>query len=1070
MQNPSPAYNEKLLSQIPALKQLINLGYTYLSPKQALEERYNKNSNILLEKILTEQLRKINRIHYRSEEYLFSEENIQAAIQKIKNPVYDGLLKTSENIYDLLTLGTSLEQALEGNLKSFPFKYIDFNDFKNNVFHVTAEFSLECRLAAETRRADIVIFINGIPLVVIECKKPSVDLQEAIYQLISYQKDENIPKLFTYAQILIAVNSQAAKYATTASKFEYWAIWREQQENPLLTKSVHDKLSSAEKEMLFQGDFSKARRHFNILDQAGERAITEQDRLIFSLCERKRLLDLVFNYIVYDSGNKKIARYQQYFVIKATIERILAKSNSGLAHHGGMIWHTQGSGKSLTMVMLVRSILMSKELKNPRILLVTDRLDLDKQLANTFKACGLTLARASSGRNLLEHLKKQSVIISTVINKFDKAMNSDTYTDESSEIFVLVDESHRTNFGNFAASMRKILPNACYLGFTGTPLLKEEKNNFRRFGDLIEPHYSIRQAVEDKAVVPLLYEARLVDIRQNQTAIDLWFERHTEGLSKQEKADLKKKFAKAKMLQKTDQVVYTIAFDISEHFRKNWQGTGFKAQLVAPNKKTAIKYHNYLNEIALVSSQVVISPPEDKEGEADEESEAAEVNRFWKSMMDKYGTEKQYAESVINEFQNGDELEILIVVDKLLTGFDAPRNTILYLCRILKEHTLLQAIARVNRLCEKKEYGFIIDYAGVGDELGKAFNIYDSLSNYDAADIEGAFNSIDLEISRLPQLHSNLYDHFKDIPNKLDEEAYEQRLANEEIREAFHDSLSEFSKALKIALSSETFIREETREKINLYKESLKRFFNLKEAVKIRYAEGIDYKKYDKKIEKLMNTHIYAGEVIPLHTKPLDIFDEKSFKEIESATGFYEKKTLAARADMITSAMKKEILEKLLDTDPEFYKKFSERIQAAIDDFRAKRISDLEYLKEAADIRNSLVSKKRDDVPEIISSKPEAAAYYATVRPFYERYKEVFSGSLDDLALMTALEMLRILDLEQKVDFWNDENAKKRLENLLDDFFFDEIKAKHGLKLELDDIDELIERLIQIAKSRRASL
>ncbi len=268
MQNPSPAYNEKLLSQIPALKQLINLGYTYLSPKQALEERYNKNSNILLEKILTEQLRKINRIHYRSEEYLFSEENIQAAIQKIKNPVYDGLLKTSENIYDLLTLGTSLEQALEGNLKSFPFKYIDFNDFENNVFHVTAEFSLECRLAAETRRADIVIFINGIPLVVIECKKPSVDLQEAIYQLISYQKDENIPKLFTYAQILIAVNSQAAKYATTASKFEYWAIWREQQENPLLTKSVHDKLSSAEKEMLFQGAFSKARRHFNILDQA----------------------------------------------------------------------------------------------------------------------------------------------------------------------------------------------------------------------------------------------------------------------------------------------------------------------------------------------------------------------------------------------------------------------------------------------------------------------------------------------------------------------------------------------------------------------------------------------------------------------------------------------------------------------------------------------------------------------------------------------------------------------------------------------------------------------------------
>lgn len=1100
MQNLAPAYDEKLLSQIPALKQLINLGYIYLSPKEALAERYNKNSNILLERILAEQLKKINRINYRGEEYLFSEENIQAAIQKLKNPQYDGLLKTSEDVYDLLTLGCSLAQSVEGDLKSHSFKYIDFKDIENNVFHVTAEFSVERNHSTEPRRPDIVVFVNGIPLIVMECKKPSIDLAEAVTQLLLYQRDENIPKLFIYSQILIAINSREAKYATTGAASEYWGIWRElESKDEEMQRSVSKKLSSAQKDELFQGDFSKARRYFNIQDQAGKRLLTEQDKLIFSLCRRDRLLDLVFNYMIYDSGNKKIARYQQYFVIRSTMARISAPLNGtfaeigvrqqypNLERNGGIIWHTQGSGKSLTMVMLVRAITMSKDISNPRILLVTDREDLDKQLTNTFKACGLSMKKASSGRNLIAHLKNQESIITTLIHKFDKALNAESFQDESGNIFVLVDESHRTNFGNLHASMRKMLPNACYLGFTGTPLLKAEKNNFSKFGGLIEPHYSIRQAVEDKAVVPLLYEARLVDISQNEAAIDLWFERHTVDLSKDQKTSLKKKYSSPKMLQKTDQVIYMVAFDINEHFMKNWQGTGFKAQLVTPNKKTAIKYYNYLRDLGSIKSAVIISPPQDLEG-TDDEGDVSEVNHFWQQMMEKYGSEKNYTDSIINEFKKGDELEIIIVVDKLLTGFDAPKNTVLYLCRTLKEHTLLQAIARVNRLAEAKEFGYIVDYANVVSELDKAFNIYDALEGYDKTDLEGAFANIDMEISRLAQVNSNLWNIFKEVQNKTDDEALQQELAKDSLREEFYDALNEYSKVLKIALSSEKFIRNESQPKINRYKHDLRYFYNLKEAVKQRYADTVDFKKYDKKIEKLMNTYIYANEIVPLN-QPVNIFSEESFNQLKSGKGHYANLSVAAKADELASVMKKEIVEKLALEDPVYYQSLSERIQKTIEEFRNKQISDVEYLQEMIDVRNNKIThKKREDIPAEISNNDEAAAYYSAIKPFYIRYLEDDVNAeievrvncqnepseasktvkLNELTVLTALKFIQILDLEQKVDFWNDENAVKKVMNLMDDFFYDEIKAIHRLQLSTDDMDEIIDKVMQIAKYRRS--
>ena len=1059
------ATNEKLTSQIPALQLLIGLGFEFLTPAEALRERQDRRSNVLLESILRNQLKEINRIRYKNSEYLFSEENVQSAIQKLKNIKYDGLLKTNEAIYDLITLGTAMEQTIEGDSKSFNMNYIDWRNPGRNKFHVTVEYSVERSRSTETARPDIVLFVNGIPFCVIECKAPQVEVEQAVSQSIRNQNDDYIPKIFIYSQMVLALNKNSAMYATTGTAAKFWGVWKEPQMDN--GEREFEKLAAVVNQPLAKDDIAGISTTFNVKPEAftGNRLVTEQDKSLFSLCRPKRLLELAWKFTVFDGGIKKIARYQQYFVIKSTLNRV-KHFDSTNSRKGGVIWHTQGSGKSLTMVMLARNLALDPEILNPRIVLVTDRDDLDKQLGNTFAACGLEANRATSGRNLLELVaEKKSGIITTLIHKFDKAYAVKKYQDESPDIFILVDESHRTQFGSFSARMRQMFPHACYLGFTGTPLLKKEKNNFTKFGELVEPHYSITQAVEDGAVVPLLYEGRHVEMTQNREAVDLWFERHTQGLTKEQQADLKRKYARAEMLNKADQVIYMRAFDISEHFRSNWQGTGFKAQLVAPNKASALKYNAHLNEIGMVSSEVVISPPDMREGYEETDDETTdEVVKFWQKMMKRYGSEEEYTKQLINQFKHGSEPEILIVVDKLLTGFDAPRNAVLYLCRVLREHTLLQAIARVNRLHEGKEFGFIVDYASVLGELDKALTMYSAFEGFDESDLVGTLTSINSEIEKLPGRYSDLWDLFKTVKHVYDEEAYEVLLADDELREEFYGRLSEFGKTLGIALSSEKFLTETEEKTLFRYKADLRKFQLLKASVKLRYAEAIDYRDYEPKIKKLLDTHIQASEVVQLN-EPVNIFDDKMFNQVKEEQGVYQtKKTTASKADTIAHATKKVITEKM-DEDPAFYEKFSKLIQQAIEDFRAKRISDLDYLNKVVDIRNKVVGKVHDDIPDKLSGNEDAMAFFGGLKPFLEKH-ELGEEDVESAAADTAIAIHGILEKHKKVHFWDDEDAQKQAVNEIDDYLYDELKTVRGIELSLDQMDDIIEKVLQVAKHR----
>jgi type I restriction enzyme R subunit len=1065
-------FDEKYLSQIPALQVLVNLGYQYLTPAEALTARGGKAANVLLEELLREQLKKLNRIQHKGGSYLFSEENIQSAVQRLKNIKYDGLLKTNEAAYDLLTLGVALEQSIEGDLKSFTLNYVDWRNPANNVYHVTAEFGVERSRSLECCRPDIVLFVNGIPFAVLECKSPKVEVVQAISQVIRNQRDEYIPRLFTYAQMVLAVNKNEARYATTGTPAKFWSKWKEDVTDAEIAPLLEHPLPESVKASLFDLAFAELGVREELAPYLVGRQVTEQDRALYALCRPERLLEMAWAFTVFDGGVRKIARYQQVFAIREVLARVKQTDDSG-KRRGGIVWHTQGSGKSLTMVMLARALALDPAIPNPRIVLVTDRVDLDKQLGNTFAACGLSPDRAESGRHLVELVADgKAHIVTTLVHKFDKALAYKKFSDDSPDIFVLVDETQRTQLGGYSARMRQMFPRACYIGFTGTPLLSREKSDVAKFGGVIHT-YAIDQAVADGAIVPLLYEGRMVELEQNQAAIDIWFERHTQGLTDQQKADLKKKYARAEMLNKAEQVIYMRAFDISEHFRQNWQGTGFKAQLVAPNKASALRYKAFLDELGAVTSEVIISPPDEREGfdeiDADESTDA--VVAFWQRMMKRHGSEDDYNKNIVNAFKNGEEPEILIVVDKLLTGFDAPRNTVLYLTRRLKDHSLLQAIARVNRLYEDetgskaKDFGYIIDYVGVLGELDQALTTYSALDGFEEADLRGALASIHEETKALPQRHAELWDLFKTVRNKQDEEAFEQLLADDKLRAGFYECLSAYAKTLAIALSSERFVTDTPEQKLRAYKNDLKRFVNLKAAVKLRYAESVDYRDFEPRIQKLLDTHISASEVVQLNP-PVNIFDDAAFQKVveEQGAGGDGEKNLGAKADMIAHATKRAINERL-EQDPAFYEKFSKLIQQAIDDYRAKRLSDLEYLQRVTAIKDAVVSRKDDDLPEVLGGDADAAAVYGLLRPFIAAHTTDV-GQAQITAAEIAKAVWETFRRNRKVGYWDDLDAQRRTVNEIDDYLYDQVKDARGIPLSTEEMDEIIEKTMQLARHR----
>ena len=1042
-------YDEINISQIPALEVLRKIGYIVISPDAAESIRGNLY-NVILKDILYRQLKLFNSFEYMGTKYKFSERNIQQAMEDIDEALTDGLIKTNEKIYDSLLFGRSYPEKLTDidGTKSFNINYIDWERPENNVFHVVEEFTVERENGKSNIRPDIVLFINGIPFGVIECKKASISIDQGISQMLRNQGQDYAPHLFKYIQIVMSTNKNETKYATTGTPKKFWAIWKEDKES--------------DEYKWFLGQLEKT---------VIGRIPTTQDKNIISIFHPKRILDILKYFTLFDKNIKKIARYQQYFAVKEIVKTIEQTDKSG-NRQSGVIWHTQGSGKSLTMVMFARYILAELAESHPKVLVITDRIELDDQIHTTFTHSRLRAARASSGNHLVKLINDNGAdIITSLVHKFETAVKFQEPV-KSKDVFILIDESHRTQYGELSIKMRQVFPNACYLGFTGTPLMKKDKSTMIKFGSRMIHKYTIKDGVDDKAIVPLLYEGRLVEQTVNRNAIDKRLEMIIRNLNDKQKEELKSKWSKFEMIASSEQRIRLIADDIYVHFIQFYKNTPFNAILATNSKFDAIRYKEAFDEYDNISTAVVISPPDEREGFEDVDEEPKDrVLRFWKKVMEGYSDLQKYENSIKSEFVDGDEIDILIVVDKLLTGFDAPKASVLYIDKPLKEHSLLQAIARVNRLYEGKDFGLIVDYRGLIEELDSALKAYSGsgLENFDGGDLEGALVDVISIVGYLRQAYSNLVAIFKGVKNRQDKEEFELTLADEEIRNDFYNELTQFGKYMGIALESEHVYAALGDKDIALYKRELKFYQELRASVKLRYSDTIDHKEYESKMRNLMDTYIAAEDVIQI-TAPVDIMNEKAFEEELLRLG-----SPVAKADAIRTRIAKRITQKW-DENPSYYKKFSERIEEIISQYREKRISDADYLERMNKVKKDFREGYSGAVyPEKIEYNINAQAFYGVVKEviqdegLYPSNSETAHESeaiynMEEIMAAISINIDEIIFKYSKVDWHDNEEVHKDIKSELLDLFYMGRGQFKGITL--DTIDKIIESIINVALRR----
>ena len=976
----TPDTSENKIQQ-NSINLLQSLGYKFISREENLKLRGGKSSEVLFREILTKKLGEINGYEYKGKRYKFSQSNILKAVDELAGvSLNEGLMVANERITNLLLLGTSLEENLEdGTKRSFSFKFIDFENLQNNDFYVTEEFEVS-RVsqsdALKHRRPDLVLFINGIPIVVIELKKSSVSLENGIKQLEKEQGKDEIAHLFKYIQLTIAANGNAARYGTTGTAFKFYSAWKEQDE-------------------------AKAKESLKSLINGRE--VSTLDMTLFALLSKDRLLRLIRHYILFDKRMKKVCRYQQFFAIEETLKRVSAKKEGARA--GGLIWHTQGSGKSLTMVMLTK--LLKQIYINSKIIVVTDRIDLDGQIHDTFENTDVKAGRASSGSDLIEKLQSGVSVITTLVHKFEKVKNQKVVIRDG-DIFVLVDESHRTQGGDLHKAMKKALPLACYIGFTGTPLLKREKNSFAKFGGEIH-RYTIDDAVKDGAVLPLLYEGRYVGQEVlDPEGLTRKFDLISRELGDEAKRDLQQKWARFERVASSEQRLELIAVDINEHIKKTLKESGFKAMLATQRKYDAIKYHEIFEEFGEIKSAYVISSNEHEELEGGHKEYVAKA---WQDTIRGYGSEEEYLKHVKDEFIYGDEIDLLIVVDKLLTGFDAPRASTLYIDKQLKEHNLLQAIARVNRLYDGKDYGYIIDYRGLLGELDQALTSYASLSGFDPEDITGAVIDVRSGIIKAKTYYTHLDDLFSSVKFKDDLESYVAVLEDVQKRDDFKEWLSQFARAFKLALSSEKICDILSDEEIKAYKQKVKFYNELRKAVQLRYHEACDFGKYEAQMQKLLDTYINAQGVNEL-TKLVNIFETEFDDEVQRVEG------KNAKADTIISAVSAVVKEKM-DSNPAFYKSIAQQIQDIIDEYKAKRLSEEEKLTKAKllkDLITGALKSNEDRYPKEFNANKILFAIYDNL---LDILGDVGLADVEVVAKNLSLKFYEIYEKASKKPEWH---------------------------------------------------
>ncbi len=1036
-------FNERPESQDRALRELQAMGYKYI-PRAEAEQKRGHLSRVLFEDVLREFLSSQS-YTYRGEQAPFPEDAINEAIRDIDVPIERGLMFSNKAIYDRLIYGKSCDVNLyDGNSQSFDISYIDWEHPEKNIWQVTDEFSVE-RTNGKYARPDIVILVNGIPLVVIECKKSSVDVEEGVKQNIRNWQPDYIPQLFKFNQLALAMNPESVKYGTAGTKQEFYCKWHEE-------------------DVQWQEDAAKR--------YVDDGHITEQDKVIVSMLSKKRLLEIIRFFILYDSGIKKVARYQQFFGVENAMNRITGED--GCRDRGGVIWHTQGSGKSLTMVMLVKRIIAEEKIINPRFVLVCDRLNLIKQLRDNFIHTGMDPVEATTGRGLVSLLKDTSnTIIATTINKFEAAAKSRTKILDDN-IFLLIDESHRSHTGEFHNMMNEVLPNAFRVGFTGTPLLKKDKNNtYLKFGRQIGNSYKFEDGIRDGVIVPLVYDGRIVPQQVTSDRIDDYLKRILDPLTEAQKEDMRRKWSSFMHLAQTEQRLSMIAFDIHEHFLNYCKPRGFKAMVAVTTRATAVRLQHAINELGGIRAAALICDSS-VSTEGDEglvtSNDKIIINDFFKKEVEpRFGAKyEDYEEYVKNNIIGGEDVDIVIVQSMLLTGFDAPSLGVLYVDKPMKEHSLLQAIARVNRIAVGKDFGLIVDYWGLFGNLNSAMEMYSDdksgLSGYDPADIANTIVTAAEGKEKLEHSHKDLWALFaganfdQNNPRAwmayFDKDDFEE---SQKLREEFYEKLSSFSKMMNLAVGNYSLYQSVGFEQMQQYKSDLLFFQKLRLSLMKIYAEKVEFSRYEDGIRNLLNTFV-TSEPVEIVAEPVAIHDKVAMdKQLEEIEG------QKAKAAYIHTRVVSELESKRYE-DPILYKRFSDRIRSTIAEYKRSR-DDSAYLacmkKMAEDLREGFTG---NSYPTVIINDSDAKAFYGVVSDILKEQTEE-TVEIDNAIGKLALDIKMAIQYLARVDWRSSTPIRKKMNQAIEDLLWD-FCDEYGIDLPIDKLDMLIENIIKTAISR----
>ena len=976
---------------------------------------------VILEDVLRQSIKRINP--------WIEEDQIDYVVRRLKDPQANSLFEANREIHELLLENIPVSENRKTREKSPSVYIIDFKNPENNSFIAISQFKVNIPGTEKHIVPDIVLFVNGLPLVVVECKSPSRadPIGEAIEQIFRYSnrrgEKEGNEKLFWYNLFSVATARYTAKYGTITSDYEHFVEWKDPY--PYSLSDIDPTATT----------------------------ITSQQILVQGMLNKNTLIELLHTFTIFKDNIKVVPRYQQYRAVKKIIERI--KNGKTPEEKGGIVWHTQGSGKSLTMMYVVRAMFHDEELRKYKVVFITDRKDLERQLKGVSKGVGFTVHVARSVEHLKELLKTNTPdLVMGLVHKFQERELKAPFPvlNTSPNILVMIDEAHRSQYKFLGANLRHALPNAVKLAFTGTPIEKTEKT----FGDYIDK-YSIRQAVEDGVTVEIVYEGRVhgAEISDEESA-----NRKFEDVFKDFSADERRLTLgrTLKLYLEAKQVIRDKAKDMIEHYITHVFPNGLKAQVVAVSRLAAIRYKHAL-ELALKEK---IKELEEKGTNLDLEtlkrlkvavvisaSPNDDPNIYKKEYTDENEHKKNIASfnlpfGVATQDGLTGDVGILVVNNMLITGFDAPIEQVMYLDNILKDHNLLQAIARVNRVYNKnKSCGFVVDYVGVLKHLEKALAIY---ADEDIQEITQVVKNKSKSLDDLKSSHRSIEEFFKKhgISNwRQDIDECVDLLVDEKTRDEFISLFRRFSRALDAVLPDPRALK---------YVSDLKILGYIKESARNRYRDDkLSLRDASKKIREIVEEHLLSQGIDP-KVPPTPLFDDAFLEKLKA-------KPLKAKAQELEYAILEHI-EKHYEEDPEFYERFSDRLKRVLEEYRENWE---EIFKELEKLREDM--KKGREAENTFGLDPKREMPFFGVLKMSLFGKEPIENLREeDIGLLLDLtrDVLSILGREIRTeDFWDNYNRQRRVRS----YIITQVLLPRGVQRKLlkEKRNEIAQRIMELA-------